>query len=517
MSPHCTPKKARAPRPLRWLATALWVICTVRPAACATGGEGFQQSVVLTHRSNTQWILQDVNGDGLSDLLTLNARRLQVFGQGPRGFAAEPIEGPRLPESVCALGVGLAGLPGTDPGSAALVALTPDALLALIQRDGRFLGKPVRLADIDTIFRQPKRVLRFVDMVLDLDGDGRDEVVVPTPAGIAIFALRSAAGLELRQMLPLPRLSGWQVHRDWWWVPGDSLPRQRVPLLGYENSVKMAFQDWDRDGKLDLQTGWDDHMTGQAVRWIFIQQRQGTFPSRPTLTRTWPLHADRTEVLCDLEGDGEPELVSASHVPDRWLPLMVLAPETQSTYVYRSARGDRFAAAPTHRLASSLFGYSTRLEDWNRDGCLDGVTFRLESRMTSKEPLLQAMVHARLLCRVAFHLSDRGLIPERPTFQKTLPYSQHPTRLSGAPELTTHADFDGDGLPDLAARTAAGRVEVYRHTPAGLAAEPSLLLTMPANSRMVVPGDLNRDGAADVILIGQVQRRQQLTLLLSVR
>jgi hypothetical protein len=142
----------------------------------------------------------------------------------------------RLPVSVLHLEVG--------PPAVGLIALTDDGLSAL-----RFTGEALvmePLVEDPPILARTGRFFTSLELVHDLDGDGIEDVFVPTVDGIAIY-LADETGLSDRpsQRVPAPRAPATDDGRPEQfslplptvaWVNGDGLPdlifREAVPGRG---------------------------------------------------------------------------------------------------------------------------------------------------------------------------------------------------------------------------------------------------------------------------------------------
>ena len=291
-----------------------------------------------------------------------------------------------------------------------------------------------------------------------------------------------------------------------------------VRSLAHRTGVSFTLQDWNRDGRLDLCTGRSDWQTRVATRHVWLQRADGAFPPQPTATYRWDIRVAATEGILDLDADGRPELIVTCHLRRRWLPWMVIFPETQHSFVYRLGAGNAFQDQPTCHFTSNLVGHPTCFVDWNRDGHLDALTFHSLLRATSKEQIAQAIVDKAFGFSVGFHLAASGKLPTLPTFVKNFTYRLD--RLSFPHvigEIKSCADLNGDGRPDLLVETRPNHLEGYYQTPTGLSAQPDMELTIPVGCWTVITNDLNGDARADVVFVQPGGEDTRLTILLSKR
>jgi hypothetical protein len=219
---------------------------------------------------STSVALGDVNGDGWVDLV-VSARRLSVLlnnGDGTFGTRHdyEVGEGPDAIVLVDLNGDGALDVAATAPAGATLSVL-------LNKGDGSFEAAGDYAAGSD-----------LTDIATgDLNGDGRPDVVVAhdslfEPSYVSVFLNAGDGSLGAK--------------RNYWFVEGEG---------------SVAIADVNRDGKLDVVAGNASPYLDRIS--IFYGLGGGTF--MPALA--YPTGSGAVAVAVgDLNGDGEPDLVSAN-------------------------------------------------------------------------------------------------------------------------------------------------------------------------------------------------------------
>ena len=485
----------------------------------------FVRSSILAPKGLARSIAEDLDGDGLADLIFLAEKEVHILRQRPTGFGEAPDQILPLAACVGPLDVGLGAWPKPAPGDAQydrgapmLVLVGVGGVYGFPQREGRFVGEAVCLAETPTLFEETPEKLSISDFVLDLNGDGVEEVLVPYRGGVHLFVPQEPFRLGHVQSIPLEWSSGWQARESWCPIPQGGWSGRYAPVLSHTAGVSLSLEDWNRDGRLDIRSGRSDWHTRKAVHGIRLQKSDGTFQAEPSTTCQWAIDFDAVQSVRDLSGDGRPELLSTSRPQHRWLPWMVLLPETQSTFVYRMGSAGAFDREPAHRFTSNLVGHRPTFFDWNRDGLLDVITFRSHIRASAKEDIVRAIVDKTFRYTVAFHLSRNGVLPERPTLTKTVTYrvDQH-TMPFIVPIIEMGADLNGDGLPDLVVETESNTLVGYFQRTRGFGGRPDFKLRAPEGYAVDFTDDLNGDGAADVIFSRSGAKDTQVTILLSRR
>jgi len=326
----------------------------------------------------------------------------------------------------------------------------------------------------------------------DLDGDGRQDVVVGGPYGFSAWRSTASAGGPVTFSSP-------------------------VSVTKFSNFFALEIVDVDGDGRRDV-VGADAASHGLHV---FLNR---TAPGTPSLafdggTLFATGHSMDTIATHDLDGDGRVDLLVGSR------------DDTLHVYMNRCQAG----TAPSF-LGTALPGpYEASVADIDGDGRADVVLTddggRFAAIRLNRTPLgSSAPVFAESSLTIAnaipkeIQLVDAnadGLLDiiARTTNNSTACYRNTTApggslsfaglvSVGGGPDGMAVADLDADGLPDLATVTLAGlRVHLNRSTSGGAIAFSSVTTFAGSSPKDIEAGDLDRDGRPDLVSVETLQNR----------
>jgi len=478
------------------------------------GDVDFVESRLTVAGTLSSYETPDVDADGRGDVITVaiedGERVLRVHRQTASGaIPSDPSFRLVLPEDVSAYALlDLREEPGRE--------------ILLFTKSGVFSLSPTRRGlrgNIQREFETPlfpdlaasDDVLRW-EWVLDVDGDGEDELLIPTRGAFLILdvARGAEAGDRLRAGAAIPcpveeagnsRGVDVRIGRANFEVQ-SSLPAffpgrsGRPASFGNRNLLRRSeswtlprLLDWNGDGRLDAVT------SGESSDFdVREQESDGRFGDVAHVSLPGD---DETDVIgvrvLDLDGDGTLELIRLSGESSG------LSRDYGAT-VWRLDDGEP-APEPTARVKLSASSARFSFHDVDGDGRLDLIVNAVELP-TGIDQLTSIRIESRV---IVFRGGVGGTLARRPSaqWQRTL----RPDDLARAREsfiAVLDGDYDGDRLADLVVLRPDGLCQVVPLRAKGdgleFASEPSSTVMPKRSVREASAAQLSHDQVSDLVL-----------------
>jgi hypothetical protein len=437
-----------------------------------------QHTVFTTERPMWDVLAADVNGDEFKDILIycsdadaeVPTKELCMFLAGEKGRfdSARKIRVPLSPANGTAFVTEFDGKPPReivlfDQASATVLRLTGDVLSEVARFDLTSL--------LPTGTREP---LFFREACKDLDGDGREEWLLPLADGYGVFA-----DGKLIAKLPAPISSELRDYSNF--QIGHRLPAVSTFALPGERQRAIALLS---DTQADFSHGenWREH-----VRYAI--------PKR--LDKKWDASAE----LDDVNGDGLPDLMVT-----QTSGTINLETETQ---IYVATGPFTYPAAPDARISRTGSFTSAALRDTNGDKKLDLVFISVPIGIGN---IINYFLRKKVTVEAAVYEFGPKGFPAKPSRKASLTIEAPEGRERSAYAL---GDFDGDGYLDAAVGTGANLMSFYRGSSREfLSSSPWVKLDMPTFG-VARTGDLDGNGNDDLILIhpsGPNEKRMEVVM-----
>lgn len=435
---------------------ALAILCFTALAAPET---------FVLHATLNVWDVtaHDLNQDGLDDLLVLACdeksspldKHLAVFlAQENGAYLQEPsLVLPLPPESGSLFLSETDGAPPAD-----IVIANAEGVRVFRFANGAFeLASTIRF---DSLFpsgsKQPV-FLRFVSV--DLDGDARDEWIVPKPLGVEV---RRAETSVAHVTCDIVSESG----------GGNNL---------YISHRLPALQPFEMDN-------------GNRKGIAFLSDEYADFAYGPT----WSDH-HRFKIPLNLEEKWEATAKMADINKDKWPDLMVT--QTRGTVnlevltqVYLADDAFSYPEHPSATFQAQGSIASGFLADVDGDELLDMIFIRVPFGVRNiMNFMLRGMVHVE----ADVYLFKDGKFSDKPQFQEGITI--------GAPEgreevAHTLADFNGDGRLDLALATQRDELSFFTGSADRFISKKAWQAVNLPSFGTARPHDLNKNGAQDLVI-----------------
>ncbi len=392
----------------------------------------------------------------------------------------------------------------------------------------------VRLLDCDLLWQLPAggTLFHLQDSVVDLDGDGREDLVLPEPDGARVVFQKAPGesprfgsptqifvpedvfdgrGADARMVKVRSRNGRRQLNIDLgddFDLRGDA--DRGGPYISIEESAKpIAALDWDSDGDRDLLALSD------AALYVWIQEPRGVFDPARRLELASPVPRDRSRELdvsfqvraLDIDRDARADAVFFAQ------DQRADSARTQAL-VFRHGPTEKDAPAlfgaegrPTELLVLDGFGRLLAIEDVDGDGFPDLVAAALRPNLIDA---LRAAASERIDTELYVFLNKNGQgFSRKPDLTRVLSLQASGGDGSGpSPFLADFAgDVTGDGIHDLFVRTDRDRLRVHmvrrgRDGTLSVVDTPLYELAIDKKSRVLVPG-IVMERTPDVFVIEQ--------------
>ena len=480
--------------------SALMVLLLMPAAGLAEGR--FAVNELKLKGEVTNVIVQDLDGDGLQDLVVFHAdtslktpeRWVTVLWQDQAaGFDSKRAYDLQPGPEAAAIDVGqVDGKEGLD-----LVAMGPSGVV-YYPNQGRSFGPRTTLVEKDTALAMASfRTLPYVDFVQDWNGDGMDDLLL-FQLNQALLFPGGKNGIDPGKPQTLA-IKPWADLTAQGGIKGDAAGQQDLVSMN-SHLPRVYARDWDGDGRMDLIA------VGRKDIRVFLQAEGGTYPPASVKNYEVELFPPAEEHLsaqpyapynppglsfADLDHDGKTDVVGTQVIG-------LLGKMKSKVVLYWGRTGSLAAGKPDVVFTPKELAISALVADVNQDGLLDLVVPTMGLNLFS---VGRIFVSGSLPVAIEYYLQTKDhTFPDAPNYTHTvdLLFDLDKFRLAaGVPGV--FGDFNGDGFPDDAISKSKTQLEVTINDAAGKHTGVKETLALPVSS-MVMVQDLNADHKADIIL-----------------
>ncbi len=413
----------------------------------------------------------DVDGDGDRDLVVLTRPeegrdRLRIFlRKGPAAFDVPGAQTIELPGDVIGFDVGELG-----PGAGAEILLLSGRGAFALDPSAPPESQFAKLLDIDLLWLAPSpdQVLHLPRSLVDLNGDGLDDLVLPEPGRFRVaFQRRTEEGVRFDaiQALPVPgqarrltdrvRDATLSLEAGVTSGLGAGVQLAEEPLLRISHELPAPFLlDFDGDRRLDLVAQTDASL-------LVWRQRADSLAPAQSVGSPVPFDEQRSldvsyaSMLADLNGDGASDwILTAGDQRSKDTRTQVLI-HLQKTG--EAASKGPFSDQPDGVLVLDGFLFERELLDFDGDGDLDlvlgAVRPDLLSQLTSDSKRIELELYV--------YRNDQGTFARRPVLVERVAMDTGAAK--GLVRLVP--DATGDNVTELLVRDAAGSMKLVGYRP----------------------------------------------------
>ena len=372
------------------------------------------------------------------------------------------------------------------------VFLEPDRIVAVnMLQPG---AQPQELARVDTFFGLHSRRLPFADLAADLDGDGRDDLVVPTTTGYALFlAAEGGKATEIdgvaQQWVQTEYASDHFLDLKW------TLPTLALADVTGNGRSELVYY-------LDRMLGVYEGEAGKAP--TKLKQVDGSALGDAIQASRDESLARRRLLIADIDNDGRADILTSTNSGN----ISKLSSWGTKVAVFLNKGG----APQRPDSITKVKGVSIppRLVDYDGDGDLDLI---LSTVRTDLATGISAATLKKITLTYEAYPWEGKRYASRPELRRDIDIPLEGSVMEGGvlPFGFLHGDYNGDGKNDFLV-LGDKKFEIYKGGVSGggflfaradgFDSRPTWTVKAPVTNRARVE-DLNGDGRYEAIFLGR--------------
>ncbi|GAB4334744.1 MAG: hypothetical protein Kow0099_06970 [Candidatus Abyssubacteria bacterium] len=427
----------------------------------------------------------DIDGDGQKDLLLFHKpsresyeKFCSVYLQKNDGFNREPDHEIVLDEAVGAI-----DLVDIDSDKSEEIFLFDVGGVSLMDFAHDKSVTTRRLVERPTILPSMTRSIARAHWVADIGSDGKIEILLPTPHGMSLHAIRQDLKIQDVDSLQFPLRGS---------LRGDG----GQYYITYRLS-QVEFSDFDRDGRTDVGVFDLEAMNFFLTEGAAMPTRHIKRPLVEKFTKDFIAATS----FDDLNADGVPDVVVVFLSQKKNLESEV--------QIYFGREGFEYPNEPDHVYSGDASLILPVFFDATGDG-------KMEMLLQDINVGIGFFINYFLANRIRIDtglrkLTEHGRYENEPMLKRAI-YIQ--VSESGAEPARGAGDFNGDGLEDLAVGVNENRLSFFlANREAILPKDPDSEYEVPAYGLMTVV-DLNADARDDIMILYTQEDKEGLASVL---
>ena len=492
----------------------LFVLTLIFRFPCASGAEdNFFQIYALTVEGNEiDYVVEDLNGDGLKDLLFLHmvkmngteSRIFSVFYQTKTGFP--PIADQNFEVNKNAIIFCVSDI-AKNPGKEILF-FGKKGLFYYSAESGKFNSEPEMLMETDSMFKLTDgSFLEYYDFSVDLDEDGIDEIIVPDFHHLVIHHQDSTGAYTIKSILNIDLQASI-----------ISAKEACQYIIASYIIPNIIIADYNNDMKKDIIIVQESSLR------IFFQNNAGTFSDDNAvdvelgekLTKAYALRIrdrnvyqrdrfkDKTGIktIQDLNHDGIMDVITETYS----VAKSAFNPEkTMKIFFGRKvgknpSKGAVFNKKPDNTIVTTGFPGREAILDINGDKRMDLLIPSIELGFLK---LIRILLSGKADVDLQVYKgTEQGNYNQKP--DQVIGFTLHIDRKGRRlPVADFEGDFNGDGKTDFLGASEEAIQIVFNPNDETIKSDPDVLfpVKIPENGLNVKPKTISDDPYSDIVMI----------------
>jgi len=418
-------------------------------------GSFFEQTILKTEGKIVGRIIEDMNDDGLLDILAVyttglypeTVRWLAVFLQEQSaGFQSDPSQVWAVDPRAAVLDIGdISDTPGLE-----ILFFADDGVYFYGQEDGRFETESRPLIETRTVFALAEEGdLPTCDFCREICLEPGEEVLVFTFGELELWCRDGSGTYQLKQAFPVNTTA--RVFTE---ISGEN---HSYSMRADYRTPRISAEDFNNDGHTDIIVSWDDNLD------VFLQAPGGSFAAeaahqfRMGLCDGEERENDEVDLLLsvnDLNGDGQMDIVANK------MKGGLSNARTQTSFYLRRSDGS-VGETPDRIMTADDAISEPLLVDLNGDDLPDLIQPRVKMGIKS---IVSMLLMKKFDINFLVYLNRGGdLFSTEPDFSTKIGFKIDFSRQGGSASPLTECDgdYNGDGRKDLAVGTKEDELSIF--------------------------------------------------------
>ncbi len=438
----------------------------------------------------------DFAGNGLKDVIVADDYKLTIFTQS-RDLVFKPYT-IKLKDKIMA--VNPIRLDKTSRESVLCLGETRFFYFSL-SHDGAVEGPHyLNIPENHPVFIQKQKNIKNYSFVVDMNGDGLDDIIIPSENGISILWQEKPAVFKLTFVQFAETSINPDLNISPWPRVGDNLKNAVKGLSFFPTISKQRnywIQDLDGDGFLDII-----HLADGAESYamtMYLQKHDGGFEKQNISF----VQRDFDEMrFMDMNKDGFLDIVGSKiEYPLRGnnslLPII-------STKIYLAHAPLQFDSSPKYIFKTVFLPGLDNIIDLDSDGQYETVTSTATLKLGTKESLIKIATNKEISFSLTYSIIGKNGYEKSIEFNKSFSFVlPSPGEVDSARRFVRFNDMNNDGIMDmlLLKKNSLVEINILKKRNNLIMIDNSVDVKLPCSVSEIKSIDINADGKKEFLVL----------------